>query len=1689
MKGMVCMEFKLYKRLISVFTALSVIVSAFSGPGLSYASENADNIPVGALGYVAPEEEKHFEIDDVSKEVLDKDYPERFQSPYVFAANDPKSIDREYATPVKNQGLDGVCWAFAATADYESAVLKQLMKKKYNDLTDEEKKAIDFSESHLRYATSPDGGNEYAGYDRKYDGGGNGVVAAMYYTRGTCGGPVAEEFDPYSSDDGVRPGTETLKISEEHRLDYYLTQTEYIGDFNPAGSDEATFSAFKQAVKDQIEKSGAVQWSYMSDNSQYKKDDTYGTTYYTAGTKSNHGVTVVGWDDTVPASAFAGSPKGDGAWLAKNSWGDTWGQGWEGNGYFYISYYTPGWVYSIETVAKKDGLADNIYEYDTASYGGTWGFGAASAKKVMYYNKYKANGDEFLSGIGTYLGMDDAYYKFYVSTTGSPEDFQEVKIDSGSLEFDNSVTYDGNSGYRLKGGKWDWAVFKLSDQITLSAGTDFLVGYEISAEGSKDTILATTISSKTAKEGCSFYAIGGVENAKSGKSNDFIIHKNNNVKTAVIKALTTAKTPPELSAAAAGVSGSFDYLDADYKVRALSGNVSVTVNKNDDNIPVSEKDFSFSSTNDTYTAVDGLSVSSLDNPEAAANSTIRLTLSAKNNVPDGTYYLSYKGGKPMGAAVSYNKTIGGIATSITSDGAFSYDKDKGDTVVFNIQPKYGSLNVTSIAANAFAGNTSVREVAIPDTVTSIGENAFKDCTGLRIVKIPDSVTAIDATAFSGCDLGNLVVFCSDKVKALLNDTNIVTTNGSTGTAIVTEGEELNVDYASRMVKSGGKVVGMLTPSDNYTENPPAGLKWQLLTEAGKTSGAAKFKNASGKLVATASDINPIISGMKAKGKFNNTVVLKAVTTQTVKVNGKNTTLKTEYASCMLYINPKPVTAFKEPKNVAGKFEKTGNPNEYNLTIYEGASYKIPIAAKDGADKTLAYDTNCPCCSVNNGVVKGLTASSGIVTVWAVNEISGMEPVKINVTVKDRVTSLRSNTKSVTVVPNAPAQCFTVSAVPVTSNHIGINKITYNADYYELYQVAADSAKSGNGDDVNGDGIKDIMIANGASATLIHGSGEFAVKLRSDVDIKAAMKLKAKDKAIAFEYTPTGKRAAKYTVTANAATAPQNIKQLKQSSKKPKNDENGNPLPVEINVPLGNSYALGISANPASADSNFTWQILEGAQDGILFTGDVITVRTLGSYKIKAVSKGIDESGSPVESYVYSVNVYYPGSSIIFRDSDYVVKGGFLMPKNVADTTSDKFLSGGDTISFAEPYTSFDDEISWTVSNENAVGLQRLASGDDTRNKLNLRLLLPGTYTITGKSKYTNQKYSFKVAIKENAGSQEFIDEKTKEPDAFKIEYKDAGGVWQGDIGASRQMKIGEKLSTRVSQKGFCCGTVKYSSSNPSAVSVNAKGLVTAKKATSAPVTITVKAVKSGKAKAGQTLPSVAASYTVNVSADNIKPLVISTSSLPSCVQAGKKFTASALLKNLPAGTDKKSVIWKYRKIKNADGTKNDSPEENGFKNNNADIKGVKVSLSLDDAGTYEVYPVINGISGTPKTISVYNVIATKANVIEPVKGIFKEWSTKQGISVNSKEFELGIKATGLADGKSVNADADEIIWTSSNANLATAYDVAASSTDKSDIYRKVVIKLNDKKYTGKVILTGKLKNSNKKVKLTLKVTL
>jgi transcriptional regulator with XRE-family HTH domain len=58
--------------------------------------------------------------------------------------------------------------------------------------------------------------------------------------------------------------------------------------------------------------------------------------------------------------------------------------------------------------------------------------------------------------------------------------------------------------------------------------------------------------------------------------------------------------------------------------------------------------------------------------------------------------------------------------------------------------------VVKVKAYAFAGNSRIKRVQIPETVTVIGEGAFQDCEALEYVNLPNGISMIDSFTFDGC---------------------------------------------------------------------------------------------------------------------------------------------------------------------------------------------------------------------------------------------------------------------------------------------------------------------------------------------------------------------------------------------------------------------------------------------------------------------------------------------------------------------------------------------------------------------------------------------------------------------------------------------------------------------------------------------------------------------------------------------------------------------------------------------------------------------------------------------------------------------------------------------------------------------------------------------------------------------------
>lgn len=189
------------KRFLAFSLTLAILLSQFSM--LAYAAESKGSIP-STDTEASPPNDTDGDVPDYVPGLV----PEDTDFEYVIRPLPPSSspgspeLDRfdsrsgEYAcqSPAKNQGPNGLCWAFGTYA-----IMEAYMKK--NDMGE-----FDFSELHMAYATSnknkngSSNGNDQ-GYDRFVNAGGNRLYAAAYLMRGSnLSGAVFEEDDPYTAD-------------------------------------------------------------------------------------------------------------------------------------------------------------------------------------------------------------------------------------------------------------------------------------------------------------------------------------------------------------------------------------------------------------------------------------------------------------------------------------------------------------------------------------------------------------------------------------------------------------------------------------------------------------------------------------------------------------------------------------------------------------------------------------------------------------------------------------------------------------------------------------------------------------------------------------------------------------------------------------------------------------------------------------------------------------------------------------------------------------------------------------------------------------------------------------------------------------------------------------------------------------------------------------------------------------------------------------------------------------------------------------------------------------------------------------------------------------------------------------------------------------------------------------------------
>ena len=356
-------------------------------------------------------------------------------------------------SPVKNQNPYGTCWSFATYGSLESFLLPAEL--------------LDFSEDNMVLTSGFDTGSTPLA---KYNYGGNLWMSTAYLTR--WGGPVYEADDPYG--DSTTPGG--------------LTPRKHVQDvlwFNTRSS-----STDNDRIKYAVSTHGAayVSMSFQgsSGGSAYYNATTHAY-YYNGSAATNHAVCVVGWDDDYPASNFATTPAGNGAFIVRNSWGTGWGE----SGYFYVSYYDAKFGtgdYTGVVQASPAAIYESIYQYDPLGDCSTIGGGPT----LWGANRFVASSTTIVRAVGTYAVVPNTAYEVWTGSSLATL----TKATGGTFADMGFHTIALPAGYPVTSG----AAFVVAVKLT-TPGYNWPLAFEAAYSGYSSTA--------TAAAGQSYYSFNG----------------------------------------------------------------------------------------------------------------------------------------------------------------------------------------------------------------------------------------------------------------------------------------------------------------------------------------------------------------------------------------------------------------------------------------------------------------------------------------------------------------------------------------------------------------------------------------------------------------------------------------------------------------------------------------------------------------------------------------------------------------------------------------------------------------------------------------------------------------------------------------------------------------------------------------------------------------------------------------------------------------------------------------------------------------------------------------------------------------------------------------------------------------------------------------------------------------------------
>lgn len=389
---------------------------------------------------------------------------------------DPRNVNGAVkVTPVRDQGSNETCWAFATVAAMES----NLIKKGYADAS------INLSENQFAYffynrKTDPLGytAGDYNFAMKPWNQNG-GTLYGAGLAVSTWAGMTYESVSPYLS-------TPADNLCYRHE---YSARSVVFLDYNIK-----SLSTSVSRIKEAVSKYGAVATGMYMDWESYLSSNG---AYYCNKKGGNHAVTIVGWDDNYSRRKFGSvKPSRDGAWIVKNSYGTSIGDA----GYLYISYEDASLseMMAVDTVPLEKQYNNN-YQYD-GSANPTKSLNLPSGAKYANVFKAKASSsyEEKLKAVSICTYTPNVEYEIQVYTdlskTSNPA--------SGKKAFSSTV----KGRFSEKG----YQTVDLPKAITLVPGEYFSVVVTVK---NSQTAPAMALDTESAADWISFNA-----QAKKGQS-------------------------------------------------------------------------------------------------------------------------------------------------------------------------------------------------------------------------------------------------------------------------------------------------------------------------------------------------------------------------------------------------------------------------------------------------------------------------------------------------------------------------------------------------------------------------------------------------------------------------------------------------------------------------------------------------------------------------------------------------------------------------------------------------------------------------------------------------------------------------------------------------------------------------------------------------------------------------------------------------------------------------------------------------------------------------------------------------------------------------------------------------------------------------------------------------------------------